>query len=477
MSYLITLFRIFIFISTTAGLHKDAYNTDGSASLIVINRGESEVIVKSDYWMVFPFSGIEKSVTIPGGSSGMITIPVPGRLEYRMFVEDDGLSVFTEPGVTDTLVVFPGRFEFHGPMARINEYLYARDQFRGGPGKTTQYRAQVTQMAADTREIFALNDSVYQAGVQFLESYPGELPGWYRLFEEKRSFYLNEGFKLNSIFYRNSLMGMSDRLSPAYLWLLSENDFIHAPEMLGDIKYLQFLTDYVHAFGERDVLYEKPSSSPEWSHRFRYFDSLAVDMLRGPVKDIYLSHSFSKRIDSHPLLFQGESLGLIDNDTLRSMLLRADKENQLTSGTRMPYFYLESTNGGFSEAVDFRGKVTLINFWATWCKPCIEEFPEENGLVDKFSHDQVEIINVCLESERDTWKKYVDKYDLSMTNLFANESWSAKLREQYGIGALPHSVLVGADGKIVMNNAPRASSGVEKLIQEALLNYSESDSP
>ena len=61
----------------------------------------------------------------------------------------------------------------------------------------------------------------------------------------------------------------------------------------------------------------------------------------------------------------------------------------------------------------------LIIFWATWCKPCIKEFPYENKLVEKYKDQPVEIFNICIDSEEEKWKSYLDKYDLKKPLIYS----------------------------------------------------------
>ena len=134
----------------------------------------------------------------------------------------------------------------------------------------------------------------------------------------------------------------------------------------------------------------------------------------------------------------------------------------------MPYFFLENSKGEDVESNDYLGNILLINFWADWCKPCIEEFPHENDLVEKYQGKPVKILNICIESKPEKWRAYIHKYGLKMDNVFAGENWTKKLKSSYDISGIPHSVLIDWNGNIVENRTKAASKGVDKLIDEML---------
>ncbi|EOZ92211.1 thiol-disulfide oxidoreductase [Indibacter alkaliphilus LW1] len=132
------------------------------------------------------------------------------------------------------------------------------------------------------------------------------------------------------------------------------------------------------------------------------------------------------------------------------------------------YFILVDREGEYVEAPDFLGNVLLINFWASWCKPCIEEFPYENQLVEKYRDKLVKIINICIETPLEKWEEYIDRFGLKMENYFANDVWTKKLKIQFDIQSLPHALIVDRHGNIVENRSRRASNGVDELLDDLL---------
>lgn len=89
-------------------------------------------------------------------------------------------------------------------------------------------------------------------------------------------------------------------------------------------------------------------------------------------------------------------------------------------------------------------------------------------MVERFKKESVEIVNICIGSEKDKWIEVVNRYSLKTKNPFATKNWSEKINKDFGTIALPHSVLVDWNGKILQNACPRPGARVDKLIINAL---------
>jgi thiol-disulfide isomerase/thioredoxin len=92
------------------------------------------------------------------------------------------------------------------------------------------------------------------------------------------------------------------------------------------------------------------------------------------------------------------------------------------------------------------GKVTLIDFWASWCGPCRQALPGLKQLEAVYRSDQLEVISISEDEDQDTWRDFVGQNQMNWTQRFdANH----QMMRQYGANALPTYVLIGKDGKIV----------------------------
>ena len=119
-----------------------------------------------------------------------------------------------------------------------------------------------------------------------------------------------------------------------------------------------------------------------------------------------------------------------------------DDENMprapLTAGEKAPGLDAQSTSGG--------GKVTLLDFWATWCGPCRHALPGLKQLQAAYGADKVEVISISEDEDEGTWQSFVTQNQMNWTQRIDSDH---QLMRQYGASALPTYVLIGKDGNVV----------------------------
>lgn len=133
-----------------------------------------------------------------------------------------------------------------------------------------------------------------------------------------------------------------------------------------------------------------------------------------------------------------------------------------------PDFALESLNGETVRLSDFRGKVVLVNFWATWCGPCKILTPWLVDLQNQYRPQGLEIIGIALDEDATKAEiaEFADKERVNYAVLIGN----AKVAESYGgVPAMPDTFFISRDGQIVNRIIGLKSKGVlEDSIKKAL---------
>lgn len=139
-----------------------------------------------------------------------------------------------------------------------------------------------------------------------------------------------------------------------------------------------------------------------------------------------------------------------------------EKWEPLRKGNVAPDFEYESLNGEMVSLSSLKGSVVYVDVWATWCGPCISEFPSYKALKKRLEDAKdVKWLYVSVDEAKDKekWVNFLAKNELDGIQLFGGNGWDTSITEKYQIRGIPRYLLIDKDGKIHSSNAPRPSSG------------------
>jgi thiol-disulfide isomerase/thioredoxin len=157
-------------------------------------------------------------------------------------------------------------------------------------------------------------------------------------------------------------------------------------------------------------------------------------------------------------------------DSKLTLGIKATKRQHEGVGKPFDLEFADAITGSTVSIKNLKGKVVLLDFWATWCPPCVAAMPHMKELYAKYKDKGVEFIGVSLDNSKeegglDELKKFVKEKKISWPQYYQGKGWESEFSMSWGINSIPCVFVVDADGKLFSVDAGRDP---EKAISEAL---------
>lgn len=149
---------------------------------------------------------------------------------------------------------------------------------------------------------------------------------------------------------------------------------------------------------------------------------------------------------------------------------KIEKLKTVAIGQIAPDFTQNDPDGNpvkFSD-VYTQNKVTLLDFWASWCGPCRQENPNVVAVFNEFKDQGFTVFGVSLDRDKEGWLKAIEDDGLHWSQVSDLAYWSNEVAQKYAVNSIPHSILVGQDGKILAKN--KRGDELRAAVQEFLAN-------
>lgn len=132
-----------------------------------------------------------------------------------------------------------------------------------------------------------------------------------------------------------------------------------------------------------------------------------------------------------------------------AMLLQLTALAQPKQGQAAAEIALPSVNGDTLRLSSLKGKVVLLDFWASWCGPCRVSNKNLVKIYEKYKPKGFEIFGVSLDDEKDKWKAAIKKDKVTWLQVNETGGWEAKVAQAWNLVAIPTSFLIDKDGRLL----------------------------
>lgn len=208
-----------------------------------------------------------------------------------------------------------------------------------------------------------------------------------------------------------------------------------------------------------------------WAKHSQELRAITFDSIKCHINNPAFWNDLYVCAASHPLAEQKELLAGANARTLEVPAVKKVQELIATlerTDVGKPFIDIRMSDPEGKEVAlsDYagKGKYVLVDFWASWCVPCVEELPNLKAAYAAYKDKGLDIVGVSMDTKKKAWLDAIDKYDLPWHHMSSLDIRGREVRAQYGINGIPYLILLDPDGIIVARGL-RGAGLQEKLAE------------
>ena len=492
-NYFLSLFAIFSMLFLTrcnsqsnSELPKFSFN-EKSYLLFHVTNCKTPTNFLLVYNTIFPFEQTTQNIFFEQDTTEIIKLLVNHPVTVNLITTNSYASCYALP--KDTLEIwldlndvksFAKRITFKGKTASISDYL-------------TRFKINTSSVPSADQSVNEYDnrvDTLTKNGLAALYTFNKnkQLPLWFVKQEQTEIQYAGARDKISQ-FSQSYEWYKKFRLRPEN-FIDQLNIKIDNPEAKVSESYYFFLCRICP--NKYDTLLAPQNRTSEFFFKFIKENLVfAQNNLHSEIKDLFVaqricafltSKAVSDALKSNDSLYFQRVDTLINfaktnlTDTAILNILLAYQKDQiryakgsesLKPGTKAPDFKLTDITGKIKALSDYKGQFVLIDFWATWCSPCIKSIPEKNKLYQEYYNKGIVFLNVCVDPDKVKWSELIKENNFQGVHLICSGDWIDLIQKSYFINTIPHYTLVNKNGEIIKNRVASITE-LEDLIKNQI---------
>ncbi|PKQ63933.1 hypothetical protein BZG02_07940 [Labilibaculum filiforme] len=256
-------------------------------------------------------------------------------------------------------------------------------------------------------------------------------------------------------YFPNTKIEVPENFSNYFADRIPQNDFVLYEKLP---EYADYVRDGYYMQMEDALSNHERESLPYYKAKLNFLDTcdfpevIKTSMYNG------LTIGYMRTRDADVRAYLDSVIYVKVKDTESLARYEKFKEGEATykDGDMAPQFTLQDINGKDVSLSDFKGKMLMMDCWATWCAPCIKGLPKFNKLKEKYAGKNIVFIAISVDENVDAWKKKVlANKDNLFTGIQLNTTQNENtFKKDLMVQGIPRYILIGADGRLIRREAP-----------------------
>jgi thiol-disulfide isomerase/thioredoxin len=258
-------------------------------------------------------------------------------------------------------------------------------------------------------------------------------------------------------------------VSNTYYDALNNINFKDTVAFRTSVTYQQMLNSHYGRLAEKEAL-----GNESYNMTTDYLKKVDAGLPDGYAKNKLMAQYLSFGLRPDESLEEAYAIYKNSNPNIEDLATVTERYKQLlrlTKGQPSPTFDYENYKGGTTSLADLKGNYAYIDIWATWCGPCVAEFPALKQMEEDYGNKGIKFVSISIDTPEDyaTWKQMITVRNLGGVQLMSDKNWQSQFIVDYAILGIPRFILVDPEGKIVTADAPRPSDPKLRVMLNKLI--------